>query len=143
MSEVQYLFLPINPRWAIAILDRSKRWELRTKRPSIDPGDIVVLYATAPLRAVVGSFVAGAILSGRPEAIWRAVQGEIASTRASYLQTFGERPLVHAIAVKRARRIDPYVPRFAVGQGWRFLDGRANPAHRSVIRRVNDSRGRS
>src|SRR5438105_780743 len=62
----QYLFLPIRPRWALAILEGSKRWELRTRRPSVDSGDVVVLYATSPLRAVVGSFMVGEIISGDP-----------------------------------------------------------------------------
>jgi predicted transcriptional regulator len=140
MSAPQYLFLPIHPRWAIAILEGTKKWELRTKRPSIDAGDVVVLYATSPLRAVVGSFIADEIVSGTPQVVWKSVGGEIASTRASYFEAFGNMAVLHAIPVKRPRRIDPYTPRFAVGQGWRFLDGRADSLHRSVIDRIKNSR---
>jgi hypothetical protein len=43
MSAPQYLFLPIRPQWALSILDGAKKWELRTKRPSIDAGDVVIL----------------------------------------------------------------------------------------------------
>ena len=136
----RYLFLPIHPRWALAILDGSKRWELRTKRPSVETGDVVVLYATSPLRAVVGSFKVGEIVSGEPDAVWRAVRGEIASTRAGYVEIFGEAPVVHAIKVRSPRRVAPYTPRFQVGQGWRFLRPREDSAHRSVVQRVIASR---
>ena len=125
---------------AAAAYANSKKWELRTRRPSIDAGDVVVLYATSPLRSVLGSFIAGEIVTGTPLEVWNSVRGEIAATRTSYLDAFGNAPVLHAIQVKRPRRIDPYTPKFAVGQGWRFLDGRANSSHRSVIRRIKDSR---
>jgi predicted transcriptional regulator len=140
VSDHQYLFLPIHPQWAIAILNGTKKWEIRTKRPSIEAGDVVVLYATSPLRAVVGSFVAGEVVSGTPRAVWNAVHEDIGSTRATYLERFGALAVVHAIQATRPRRIDPYTPRFRVGQGWRFLNGRANPMHRSVIAQINRSR---
>ena len=136
----QYLFLPIDPGWAIAILNGAKKWELRSKRPAIKEHDVVVLYATSPLRAVVGSFVAGTIISGTPRKIWNAVGGETASTRNSYLKAFGHLSKVHAIKVKQPRRLDPFTPAFPVGQGWRYLDGRNDPAHRAIIKRVKDSR---
>jgi len=119
----------------------SKKWELRTRRPSIDAGDVCfVLYATSPLRAVVGSFIAGEIISDTPQVVWKSVRDEISSTRASYLDLFGDLPVVHAIQAKRPRRIDPYTPPFAVGQGWRLLYSRANPSHRSIILRITNSR---
>jgi hypothetical protein len=61
----------------------------------------------------------------------------MASTRRAYLRRFGDSPIVHAIRVSRPRRVDPYTPRFRVGQGWRFLDARVNKEHRSIIDRIN------
>src|SRR5262245_5845590 len=137
----QYLLLPIHPRWAIAILDRTKQWELRTRRPSVDRRDVVVLYATSPLRAVVGSFLVGDVVTDRPEVVWRHVRDRIGLTRAEFFDASGAAPVVHAIEVTRPKRVDPYTPRFRVGQGWRYLDGRIDSTHRSVIERVRRSRG--
>src|SRR2546423_13749915 len=114
MPKPRYLFLPLKPEWALAILDGTKKYELRTKRPAIQPGDVVVLYATSPLRAVVGSFIAGGITSGTPSEVWKAVGGKIASSRSSYLAAFGAREVVHAIRVRKPRRVDPYTPAFRV-----------------------------
>jgi hypothetical protein len=104
---------------------------LRTKRPAIDRGDIVVVYARVPLKAVVGHFTVGEIVSGTPRAIWSVVGGEAASTRRAYFRRFADSPIVHAIQVRRPQRVDPYTPSFRVGQGWRFLDRRMNPQHQS------------
>jgi predicted transcriptional regulator len=136
----QYLFLPIHPRFALAILEGSKKWELRAKRPSVDRGDIVVVYATSPLRAVVGSFAVGEIVSGPPESVWRVVRGEITSNRSSFMEEFGGKPVIYALQVSAPRRLDPYTPHFQVGQGWRFLRPREDPAHRSVVARIKASR---
>jgi predicted transcriptional regulator len=140
MVRPRYLFLPIHSELAIAILQGRKKWELRTRRPAIDSGDVVVLYATALLKAVVGSFIAGEIISGAPGAVWAIVREEVATTRGRYFERFGGAQEVHAIQVRAPRRIDPYTPRFRIGQGWRYLDGRGNSKHRSVIERINGSR---
>src|SRR5262245_56759865 len=97
MPAKQYLFLPLDPEWAIAILRGAKKWELRTKRPAIDRGDVVVMYANAPLKAVVGQFIVGELVSGTPRAIWEIVGGEVASTRRAYFRRFADAPVVHAI----------------------------------------------
>ncbi|HET7372556.1 MAG TPA: hypothetical protein VFJ20_04200, partial [Gemmatimonadaceae bacterium] len=123
MVRRRYLFLPIHPELAIAILQGRKKWELRTRRPAIGSGDVVVLYATAPLKAVIGSFIAGEINSASPRAAWAIVRGEVATTRSRYFASFGAAQVVHAIPVRAPRRIDPYTPGFRVGQGWRYLDG--------------------
>jgi predicted transcriptional regulator len=132
MAAKQYLFLPIDPEWAIAILRGTKKWELRTKRPAIDRGDVVVVYASAPLKAIVGSFTVGEIVSGAPRAIWSVVGGEVASTRRAYFRRFGDSPIVHAIQVRRPRRVDAYGPPFRVGQGWRLWGAKISvlPANR-------------
>jgi predicted transcriptional regulator len=142
MPPKKYLFLPIDPEWAIAILRGTKKWELRPKRPAIDHGDVVVVYANAPLRAVVGCFIVGDVVSGTPRAIWTIVGGEVPSTRRSYFGRFADSPIVHAIQVRQPRRVDPYTPRFRVGQGWRFLDARASTEDRTIIDRVNKAQRR-
>src|SRR5207248_5209091 len=93
VSARRYLLLPIHPQWAIAILEGRKKWEIRRRRPSIEACDVVVLYATSPLRAVVGSFVAGEIISDTPRAVWEALHQDLASTRAGYFEMFGTRPI--------------------------------------------------
>jgi hypothetical protein len=47
VTEETYPFLPIEPEWAIAILNRKRKSEFRSKKPSIGKHDIVVLYASA------------------------------------------------------------------------------------------------
>jgi len=51
--------MSIKPVFAEEILSGFKKYELRSFIGSIGSGDLVVLYASSPLKAIVGKFVAG------------------------------------------------------------------------------------
>lgn len=55
MSERKALLLSLLPRFAEAILDGSKTVELRRRRVAAPPGTDVLLYASSPRQAVVGT----------------------------------------------------------------------------------------
>ncbi|TWT69722.1 ASCH domain-containing protein [Crateriforma conspicua] len=72
------LFLSIHPKHVQAIVEGRKTVELRKRRPSIEPGCMVVIYATTPKCEVVAVATVDAIQVGDPETIWRDC-GEMAA----------------------------------------------------------------
>ena len=65
------LFLSIHPEHVKAIVEGRKTVELRKRKPSIDPGFMVVIYATTPKCEVVAVASVEAIQVGEPSVIWR------------------------------------------------------------------------
>jgi len=65
------LFLSIHPEHVEAIIDGRKTVELRKRKPSIDPGFKVVIYATMPQCEVVAVGTIEEIHVGTPDAIWQ------------------------------------------------------------------------
>lgn len=61
--------LPIQPRFVEAILSGRKRVEFR-KRPFKRPVEYVVIYASRPIRQVVGFFRVSVIEEGAPTDLW-------------------------------------------------------------------------
>jgi predicted transcriptional regulator len=61
--------MSIHPRYAEAIVSGRKRAEFR-KRPLAADVDIVLIYATAPVSAIVGWFTVRGTVKTRPEDIW-------------------------------------------------------------------------
>lgn len=59
----------IHPGYAEAILAGEKRVEFRRKGPAV-PISHVVVYATAPVRKVVGWFAVGGVEADSPVALW-------------------------------------------------------------------------
>ena len=66
------LLLSIRPEFAYAILDGSKTVELRRIAPKLDAGSLIVIYATAPVMALVRA-VLGEILVDRTDRLWRKI----------------------------------------------------------------------
>jgi predicted transcriptional regulator len=72
--------MSIHPQFASEILAGRKKVEFRRKRLHPDVS-LVMVYATAPIKRIVGSFKVGGVDVGTPNGIWR-----------KYRQVAGVRP---------------------------------------------------
>lgn len=59
--------LPIHHKYAAAIYDGTKRYEIRRHIPNLHVGDYVFLYETSPIKRITGYFIVDNILLGSPE----------------------------------------------------------------------------
>jgi predicted transcriptional regulator len=64
------LLLSVKPRFAEAILAGAKVAEVRKQRPAVQPGTLVIIYATKPVGAIVGTSRISDVSWGNPEAMW-------------------------------------------------------------------------
>jgi len=80
----QALVLSLKPRFANAILDATKTVELRRTRIAAPPGTRLVLYASAPVMAVVGFATLAATDTDLPERIWRRHRRNLGLNRGEY-----------------------------------------------------------
>ena len=71
MVEPKALLLSIQPRHADAIMTGRKTIEVRRRRVSAPVGTTVILYATAPVKAVVATARLSDSVVCSPEATWR------------------------------------------------------------------------
>lgn len=131
--------LSIHPRYAESILAGAKRIEFR-KRPLADDVTHVVVYATAPVSAVVGAFSVEGQHTHAPNELWRRfaeVGGIEADAFAAY---YGNRDTGTGIAVGEVlRSAAPMCLRSQLGishppQSFRYL---ATETARAVLRQMN------
>jgi predicted transcriptional regulator len=71
LSSERAMLLSIKPHFAQAILDGSKTIELRRQEPKIPPGTLVVMYASQPTSALVGTFVLEEIVRLSVTGFWK------------------------------------------------------------------------
>jgi len=73
------LLLSIRPNFADRILDGSKTVEFRRRHPrQIELGTRMLIYASSPVRALIGTAIVVEVIEASPEEIWdeyRAVGG--------------------------------------------------------------------
>ena len=64
------LLLSVKPRFAKSILDGTKVAEIRRQRPAVQPGTLVIIYATRPIGAIVGTARISDVSYGSPDDMW-------------------------------------------------------------------------
>jgi predicted transcriptional regulator len=95
------LLLSIRPKFATKIFDGSKTVELRRVRPSISEGDLVLVYASSPTRALLGAFEVDRVLCSTPSKIWSEVEECAGITQAEFDDYYAGAKKAFGIFIKR------------------------------------------
>jgi len=103
MSRV--LLLSIRPRFTDSILDGTKTIELRRTRPRVEPGDAVLIYASSPVKAIVGGFLIGELIQGSPARLWDRVKNMAGVTQPEYDDYFTGAAVGYGITIARRWRL--------------------------------------
>lgn len=104
------VLLSIKPEFALKIFDGSKRYEYR--RTIFKRGEVktVVVYASDPIKKVIGEFDIGDILHEEPQVLWTKTGEQAGITKKRFLEYFAYKMKGYAIKVKEARIYDTPVP---------------------------------
>ena len=69
------LLLSIRPNFADRIMDGSKKVEFRRRHPrQIELGTRMLIYASSPVRALIGTAVVVEVVEASPEEVWDEYQ---------------------------------------------------------------------
>lgn len=98
------VLLSIKPEFASRIFDGSKKYEYR--RTIFKRGDVatVVVYASNPIRRVVGEFEIGEILHEEPANLWAKTCNHAGITEQQFMEYFMNRTKGYAIGIKQTRK---------------------------------------
>lgn len=130
MAEPKALLLSIQPRHADAIMTGRKTVEVRRRRVSAPVGTTVILYATAPVKAVVATARLSDSVVCSPEATWSRFSAALGLARHeldAYLDgadgcllfLTDVLPLDAPLSLDELRRSQPFQP----PQSYRFVKG--------------------
>lgn len=78
------LLLSLKPRFAMSILNGTKTVELRRVAPTVEPGHIVLIYASSPVRQLLGKCRVVSLDVGPKSAIWERYGSQCGVTEAEY-----------------------------------------------------------
>jgi predicted transcriptional regulator len=92
--------LPIQPRYANAIIRGEKRVEFRRRRFGREV-QYVVVYASSPIRAIIGYFRISSISEGCPRAIWESFKHVGGIEREDYFRYYEGAERAVAIGIER------------------------------------------
>lgn len=125
------LFFSIKPRFATEIIEGRKTVELRRTRPrGARNGSLVVVYASSPMRAVIGTCEVDRVVIACPETLWDEVADRAGLSREEYDAYFAGADEAVAIFVRSPDRAGtPYslaamrreCPSFQPPQAFRYV----------------------
>lgn len=122
------ILLSIKPEYANRIFDGSKRYEFRKRVPK-QPIDKVYVYASAPVKKVIGYFFVDRIIQKSPGELWKDTKEYAGIDEEAYNKYFANTSVAYAIHVKSFVRydlpIDPYIenPKFRPPQFFCYING--------------------
>jgi predicted transcriptional regulator len=95
--------MSIHPEYAEAILSGRKCVEFR-KRPLAKDIDIVAIYATAPIQAIVGWFSVSGTVKSSPSQIWRCLHSHGEISWSAFETYYAGHTQCVALLVEKAER---------------------------------------
>jgi predicted transcriptional regulator len=104
------VLLSIKPEFALRIFDGSKKYEYR--RVIFQRADVktAIVYASDPIKKVIGEFEIGEILCEQPQALWAKTGDYAGITKERFLGYFEKRGKGYAIRIREARMYDTPIP---------------------------------
>jgi len=98
------VLLSIKPLFAERIFDGSKRYEFRRVLFRSRAVTAVIVYASSPVRRVIGEFTIGGILTLEKQALWEKTKSHAGIERQYFDRYFRGRDTAFAIKVLRPQR---------------------------------------
>lgn len=99
------LLLSIRPQYAEKIFTGKKTVELRKVRPSVQEGDLVLVYVSSPVKALCGSFIVDRVVSKSPAKLWEQVRLSAGISKAEFEAYYEGRELGFGIFLKAATSV--------------------------------------
>lgn len=125
------LLISVRPEFAEKILNGTKTIELRKSCPSVDIGDLVVIYSTLPEKAIVGTCVVERIIKKAPHQLWRQYSNKLGIDKKRYFEYFKDTEVAVGIILNSIDKLDQKlsldsvrraIPEFSPPQTFRYLD---------------------
>lgn len=124
------LLLSVRPRFADSILDGTKAAEIRRQRPAVRPGTLVIIYATKPVGAIVGTARISNMAHGSPDDIWKRYQAESGISRTEFDNYLIGAAAAYVLLLDSVQRLEPFLTleqiraatTFQPPQGYRYIN---------------------
>ena len=119
------IIISIHPEYAEKILTGEKTYELRTRLPQDKP-DCIIIYATAPISAVVGTAEIADMLDMPLPELWKRVRKAACVTLDDFHEYFRHSDTGKAFVLRNPVRFPSLIPITNYGlkkapQSWQYL----------------------
>jgi len=121
------VILSIKPKYCEEIKNGNKRYEFRKKIfREKDNVDFVFMYATYPVKKIVGAFTIESIIEDDPKKLWERFKDLSGIEKERFFEYFGDSKKGYAIKIKKVKKLKPIepenlIPDFSPPQSFRYI----------------------
>ena len=129
------VLLSIKPKYVKAIMDGSKEYEFRKQIFKNRSAKIACIYASAPMKKIVGCFCPSEIVEGHPDSLWEQFQDVSGVSEQEFFEYFAGKENGFAIRIDELERfgtpVDPHqvFERFVPPQSFCYVDYSQDPCN--------------
>ncbi|MEQ8245131.1 ASCH domain-containing protein [Fulvivirga sp.] len=124
------LVISVKPEFAYRILSGEKTIELRKNTPSVTEGDLVIIYATQPVKAIVGYCKVSGIVKDNPSNIWDKYSEVTGISKQGFMSYYSNTLTAIGIKLKDVnplsknftlKQVKAVIPKFKPPQSFAYL----------------------
>ncbi len=104
------VLLSIKPEFALKIFEGTKRYEYRRSIFARREVGKIVVYASDPIKKIIGEFEMGVILHDAPQALWDRTKIHAGISKEKFFEYFTNKTRGYAIEVKTSRIYNTPLP---------------------------------
>lgn len=140
------VILSIKPKYVDAIMRGEKKFEFRKNIFKGKKIDYVYIYASAPIKKIVGSFKIGNIIEDQPDNLWNRFRDVSGINNDEFFKYFADCRKGFAIEISDLERfrnpVDPKkaIPGFVAPQSFCYLENSLLPKSKSHLRSASEKR---
>lgn len=104
------IVISIKPDYMNKILAGSKKIELRKSSPKVNANDVLVLYSTNPVKAIVGFCKVKYIIKTTPDEMWNLYSRDLGIEQTDFNNYYAESNNAIGIVLEEATRLKKEIP---------------------------------
>lgn len=103
----KYLFISVKPEFANKIIAKEKCIELRKIKPHVKAGDYIIIYASSPIKCVVGFGQIKQVIETTPIEMWNNYSERLGIDELRFLSYYEGRNRAIGIEIETIKAINP------------------------------------
>jgi predicted transcriptional regulator len=125
----KHLFISVKPEFAGKIITKEKTIELRKVRPNVNVEDYVIIYASSPIKSVIGFGIIQQIIDTSPDQMWKNFSSMLGIDKPRFDEYYYGKEKAIGIKIKKIKQITPIsleclrnaTPNFQPPQVYRYI----------------------
>lgn len=106
----KFIFISIKPDYAFKLVNRQKTIELRKNMPSVEDGDYLIIYATMPIKTVIGYAKINKVFKTNPLQMWAEHSDKLGIDKIDFDKYYSGSKVSIGIEVKSVIKLASGIP---------------------------------